>query len=341
MVKAVVAVAPGKDAVVKDKAMPTLGDKNIIIKTEAIALNPTDFKHMAGIAQEGAVIGCDFCGIVDQAGKSVTDVKKGDRVAGFVRGGYETDGEIGSFAEYSKTDGDIVWKVPDNVTPEEAAAIGGIAAETAAMALYSTLKLPQPGEGTSDETILIYSGATSVGMYAIQLAKASGLKVVTTASEDNHEYLKSIGADAAFDYKDPQVGEKVKKSYTITKALDCVSEKGSTKVAASCMDSGLIVNLLPVDAEKEGITNVKLQTILVYCCSGEHVKLYPGFEFDAQPELRTWRKQWLKIQSKLVADGKLKSNPLKQMDGGLDNVVAGMKHMQEGKHRRQKLVYKI
>jgi len=51
--------------------------------------------------------------------------------------------------------------------------------------------------------LFIYGGSSSVGQYAIQLAKLSGYKVITTASKRNHELVKSLGADLAFDVSNP------------------------------------------------------------------------------------------------------------------------------------------
>lgn len=79
--------------------------------------------------------------------------------------------------------------------------------------------------------ILIWGGSSSVGLFAIALAKLSGQIVVTTASPHNHELLKTRGIDAVFDYKDPEVSVKIKewgKQYGGIKiALDTISEHGA------------------------------------------------------------------------------------------------------------------
>jgi NADPH:quinone reductase-like Zn-dependent oxidoreductase len=71
-----------------DVPLPKLtGDDWILIKTKAVALNPTDWKNISFATAPGSIAGCDYAGIVTEVGKSVTDLKVGDRVAGFVRGG--------------------------------------------------------------------------------------------------------------------------------------------------------------------------------------------------------------------------------------------------------------
>jgi NADPH:quinone reductase-like Zn-dependent oxidoreductase len=71
-----------------DVPLPKLTDDNwILIKTKAVALNPTDWKNISKATSPGSIAGCDYAGIVEEVGKSVTRFKVGDRIAGFVRGG--------------------------------------------------------------------------------------------------------------------------------------------------------------------------------------------------------------------------------------------------------------
>jgi NADPH:quinone reductase-like Zn-dependent oxidoreductase len=73
-------------AEVKEVPLPKLRDDYIIVKTEAVALNPTDWKGLQR-ASPGAIVGCDYAGIVEEIGKGVSKyLKVGDKVAGFVRG---------------------------------------------------------------------------------------------------------------------------------------------------------------------------------------------------------------------------------------------------------------
>ncbi|KAL2829111.1 hypothetical protein BJY01DRAFT_255125 [Aspergillus pseudoustus] len=82
-----------------------------------------------------------------------------------------------------------------------------------------------PAGGRSDTPILIYSGATAAGLYAIQLAKLAGVKVVTTASLRSHELVKGYGACDAFDNGSPTAVEDIIRKYpNIDRAMDCFSE---------------------------------------------------------------------------------------------------------------------
>ena len=84
-------------------------------------------------------------------------------------------------------------KKPDDISDIDAAALA-LAGLTALVSIEDTIKL------ASGETILIQGGAGGVASFAVQLAKHIGARVITTARKENHEYLRSIGADEIIDY---------------------------------------------------------------------------------------------------------------------------------------------
>ena len=85
--KAIQIQGAGEAKFVEDVPLPSLRDDFILVRTEYVALNPTDFMHIDQQASPGAIVGCDYSGVVEEVGKAVTNnLKKGDRVAGFVHG---------------------------------------------------------------------------------------------------------------------------------------------------------------------------------------------------------------------------------------------------------------
>lgn len=101
---------PKSAKVVNDAPIPSCPDDYILVKVEAIALNPTDWKHIDLIAKTDYhhTVGCDYAGTVVHTGSSVTKkFKVGDRVTGFAHGSKHEDPESGCFAEYAKAKGDI------------------------------------------------------------------------------------------------------------------------------------------------------------------------------------------------------------------------------------------
>lgn len=196
----------------KDVPVPTISDNEILIKVRAVALNPTDCKHIDAISPPSCIVGCDFVGEVSKVGPNPAKPwKVGDRVAGAVHGGLYPD--RGSFAEFLKTDSDIVWGVPDEID-DAAAATYGVSALTAMTALNARLGLPwldqlsEPVQGSTGTAriIFIHAGSTSAGLFTMQLAKAIGYTVVTTASPHSFDLVKRYGADAVFNYRDLNVG---------------------------------------------------------------------------------------------------------------------------------------
>lgn len=76
-----------KAVVTKDAKIPEVADDYILVETRAVAINPTDWKHMKGLSGPGATLGCDWSGVVVKVGKDVTRFKPGEEVFGVVHGG--------------------------------------------------------------------------------------------------------------------------------------------------------------------------------------------------------------------------------------------------------------
>ncbi|GAA6058545.1 hypothetical protein JCM10212_006984 [Sporobolomyces blumeae] len=373
--QAVVVQDKGKVAV-KQIDIPQPRQGEILVKNHAVALNPTDWKvrrlgehsiegdsltisfglpplrtHLTSISQHrdfvsppNAILGCDFAGVVEKLGDDVSNVKVGDRVAGFVHGGrYE---EEGSFAEYVRAQAVLVWKVPENVSFEEAAASGGVAPLTAVQNLFMRLKLNEPSNPVKEpKPVLVWGGSTSVGLYAVQLLKLSGYTVLATASEKNWALLKSFGVDSTYDYSDSSVHEKIAKDHpTLAHALDCISENGTTVSIAKSFSSGKghIVTLLPPkDEELKKFENVRVTPCLAYTLLGRPFNMM-GTDFPAMPDDKAAAADWQKDQMpELMGSGKLKSNPILSRDGGINAINDGLDFVKAGKNRAQKLTYKL
>lgn len=102
---------PNDVKIVNDAPIPTCPEDYILVKVEAIALNPTDWKHTTELIAKPDyhhTIGCDYAGTVVVIGSSVTKrFSIGDRVAGYAHGSKHEDPESGCFAQYAKAKGDI------------------------------------------------------------------------------------------------------------------------------------------------------------------------------------------------------------------------------------------
>lgn len=340
--KAVVVIARKEAKVVADWPIPALRDEYILVKNVSVAVNPTDWKAIDSYAIPGALVGCDYAGVVEEVGKKVKkQFKKGDRVCGFAHGCNTLQPQDGGFAEYILAKGQIQMFVPENISFQEAATLGaGIT--TVGQTLYQTLKLALPMEPTKKPlSILIYGGSTATGTLAIQFAKLSGYTVVTTCSPHNFDLVKGLGADAVFDYKDPNSADEIRK-YTknnLKLVLDTISLVSSVQYCDNAMstEGGKYSALLSV---KIGRDNVDSYFTLGYSAIGEEC-LFGNFRLQAKPEDLEFGEKFAVIAEKLLAEGKIKPHKPKVGKDGLKGILEGLQLMREGKVSGEKLVYNV
>lgn len=160
---------------------PLPGPGQIRIAVRAAGVNPSDWKKRQGLMDEDlpGTLGYEAAGVVDQLGEGVADVTVGDRVFGFCTEG-AAQAELTVLSYYAP--------IPPSLDFPGAAALPS-AVETA------TRALDQLGVG-SGGTLLVNGASGSVGSAAVQLAVARGTEVIGTASPANHDYLRSLGAEA-------------------------------------------------------------------------------------------------------------------------------------------------
>jgi len=287
----------------------------------------------------GTAFGCDFSGTIASLGHGVdlSFFSIGERVAGFVHGGI---GKSGAFAEYVTSPSHTLIKLPPDWSFEQGAQLG-IACFTACQCLYQSQALPtslDPASAPFD--LLVWSGSTSVGHYVIQFARQAGIRVITTSSPKHFDRLKSLGADAVFNYEDSKSGEKIRK-YTqgkLTHAIDCISEKTSPFQVSNALsiDGGIISIVLPYKSRKDGVETIYR---LAYAVLGE------AFEFPEHYEPRSedikfgsWAAQFI---SRQLSTGKIVPLPVKLFPRGLVSVEEGLQYMQDGRVSAEKITYRI
>jgi NADPH:quinone reductase-like Zn-dependent oxidoreductase len=184
---------------------PAPGPGEATIRVLFSGINPADIKH-ATLGLHSSVSGYDYCGIVEACGPDFP-FEVGTTVAGLSPAEMCRLPTYGAHQDYMtcNTTSAFVWRVPQNVPPSHAACMT-VVVSTAADALFNLFRFPLPGSSAADVSlpILIWSGSSSVGIAAIQFAKAIGMSpVLVTASPAQHETLLRLGATKCFDYKDP------------------------------------------------------------------------------------------------------------------------------------------
>ncbi|MDQ0678945.1 NADPH:quinone reductase-like Zn-dependent oxidoreductase [Arthrobacter pascens] len=154
------------------------------VAVEAIGINPLDWKISNGFLSDmipiplPAVIGTDIAGTVVEIGDGVQNFSIGDKVVGFA--------DSGAFAQYAVTRAARITAIPDGLTAKQAVTLA-TSAETSLRGL-SLLTL-EPAS-----TVVVNGAAGAVGSAVVQILVADGHTVIGTASAENHEYVRSLGA---------------------------------------------------------------------------------------------------------------------------------------------------
>ncbi|KAK0649279.1 alcohol dehydrogenase-like protein [Cercophora newfieldiana] len=242
-------VSKGTKVEIIDSPIPTPNDDQVLIKVIVSGSNPKDWK-LPDIRPVTINQGDDITGIVEKVGASVFEFQPGDRVAAF----HEMMTPHGSYAEYAIAWAHTTFHIPAATTFEEAATLP-LAAMTAAVGLYQRLGLPHPwdplppGATTHrDIPLVIYGGASAVGIFAIQLALRSNIHPLICVAGRAKEYVASFldpsKGDVVIDYRQPDediigaLRSSVPDGQPIRYALDAVAEKGSPQILGAVLQGG-------------------------------------------------------------------------------------------------------
>ncbi|MEA5453456.1 NADP-dependent oxidoreductase [Sinomonas sp. JGH33] len=175
---------------VKDVPEPHIGPDTVVIKVEAAALNPVDYKIREGHVRRvidtilPAIPGWDVAGVVVKAGLDTPEFEVGDEILAYARKDVVSSGTLAEFASVPVR---TAAKKPAGLSFEQAAALP--------LAGLTALQSVRRAGVSSGARVLVHGAAGGVGSFATQLALLEGAAtVVGTASERNHEYLRTLGA---------------------------------------------------------------------------------------------------------------------------------------------------
>lgn len=197
----------GRDQLqVMDLPAPEPGEGEVLIRVKAAGVNPVDWKIREGWLKDmfphefPLIPGWDVAGVIERACAQIEGFNAGDEVYAYAR---KPAVQGGCYAEYVVLEARHVARKPASLSFEEAAAIP-LAALTAYQSLFDAAQLRQ------GEQVLVHAAAGGVGSFAVQLARHAGATVWATASESNHDYLKSLGAAETIDYRAADFRETLK-----------------------------------------------------------------------------------------------------------------------------------
>jgi len=297
-----------------DVPAPVPAADEVLIEVAYAAVNPVDWKIREGMLagmfphEFPVILGWDAAGTVKDTGKNVAGFRTGDRVYAYCR---KPKVGFGTYAEFVTMTRAAVAPIPENIGFAEAASIP-LAGLTAWQSLFDAAKIQAGAK------VLIHAGAGGVGSLAIQFAKDTGAEVLTTASEANHAYVKSLGADVAIDYTKENFVDAVRKREPggIDLVLDAVGNDVQRKSYEVLKKGGRLVSIVNVPLEEEARR---------YGVEASHVFVTPDGE-------------QLRRIGALIESGAVKPPALREMR--LEEAAEAQRQSRAG-HVRGKIVLKI
>jgi 2-desacetyl-2-hydroxyethyl bacteriochlorophyllide A dehydrogenase len=185
-------------------APPRPGPTDVLVDVLATAVNPVDTLVRSGLFRTHVdfpfVVGRDLVGTVAETGPGVTGFRAGDRVWCNSLG---HGGRQGAAAEQAVVAADRLYRLPEGADPCAAVAVFHPAA-TAYLALFVHGRLHV------GETVLVAGAAGNVGSALVTMAVRAGARVLATAAARDARYCAELGAAEVFDYRDPDLTEKIR-----------------------------------------------------------------------------------------------------------------------------------
>ena len=360
---------------------------HMLIKTVAVAMNTSEWKHIdLKLAKNGAIMGCDVVGQVILMGsptlsefarrKSDSNAtgdnaiepqqfKVGDYVYAFVHGSSNKNPQNGALAEYVVVDSATTylaspnWKSVDPsvssipvgpVNSLEAAVSLPVSLTTAGGILFHDFPnklLWEPAEPQNNFPLLVWGGATGVGLLLIQLAKRTHAytKIIAVASRSHEAMLRTFGADDVFDYHDADVVQQIRAKYPdIQHLVDAVSEQSTIRQVYKCASETLPVTIMQLvflsieDIEPhDRRDNVKIISTLIYSVTGDEVPI-GDYTFPPNPIYRRDVARFVNFIAPHIQQGGIYNMPVRITRQGLDNAPELIDLLRKGKVRGEKLV---
>ena len=347
---ALVASAPGELSF-KRVPVPKIEPNQVLVKTAAVALNPSDHKLLDQSTTIGAISGSDISGTVIQVGEAVDHLKVGDRIFGAVFGANPGNPANGAFASYLAATADICLRVPPGMSFTTASSLG-MGMMTAGLIFRALdLSFPSPSQTSNDSNtgsvsgkpyVLIHGGATATGTLLTQLLHRAGYKPLVTCSPTNFALTKSRGAVASFDYTDPDCKDQIRRwtSDTLAHAVDCFGNASTMTLCYSAIgDRGGKYVALEQYPRRLTIRrrDVKADWVLGWTLFGKEVKLGGTYRRDAMPEDLVFGKEWMSLIQPIV--GEVQPHPLEVVERkGIVGVLPRLAALRRGEVRGKKVV---
>ena len=303
--------------IVEEQPIPEPGTRDLLVRVIAIGMNPVDTKVRQRSEKDG-VLGWDAYGIVEKTGDGVSGFKMGDKV--FYAGDITRPG---SNSEYHLVDQRIAALAPQNLSPEDAAAMP-LTSITAWEGLFERLGFVPQADANAGKSVLIIGGAGGVGSIAIQLAHWAGLKVLATASRpETAEWCTNLGADKILNHRNSLFEELKATGTDSVDAIYCTTQmERHWQAMAECIRPQGRIVLIDDPVNALDITVFKFKSVSI---AWEFMYTRSMFETDDMAE----QGKLLATVAGLLDDGTLVTTRQKTLSGLTPENIQAMHIKQE------------
>ncbi|KST67304.1 NADP-dependent oxidoreductase [Mastigocoleus testarum] len=239
----------------EDAPQPKPEEGQVLIHVRAAGVNPIDWKIRQGFLKDvfpyemPLILGTDVSGVVEAVGAGVSAFQPGQDVYGVA------DMTLsGSYAEYAVARAEAIAPMPQSLNYDQAASVP-IVAMTAYQALFEI------GQLKAGQSVLIHGAAGGVGSFALQFAKNKGIKAIGTASADNLDFVRDLGAQQVIDYKATQFEKAVD---GVDMVLDLIGGETQERSWGVLKSGGILVSTAsPPSKETAAEKGVRAEIMMV------------------------------------------------------------------------------
>lgn len=344
---------PGPKVDIVESPIPVAQKGQVLIRVMVSGSNPKDFKAAYFLPLSN--LGDDIAGYVESVGPGVSEYRPGDRVAAF----HQIYTPHGAFAEYAIAWANSTFRIPDTVSFEEAATVP-LTAMTAAIGLYSNLRLPDPWTTEEDRPkslpLVIYGAGAAVGSFAVQLARKSEVHPIICVAGQSKDYVETLidctKGDTIVDYRlGPKVVvTEIKKALggkQLLHAFDSVAEHGSDKILGALLEpqNARLAMVLPYDRTKipksHGVPYLDQYELPVLEGVPEGVEVIWTAVGSVHGSHEHFGYVFFRYLALGLEEGWFKPHPYLVVPGGLNGLARGLADLHKGKAHAVKYVYRI
>ncbi|GIK05517.1 hypothetical protein Aspvir_009630 [Aspergillus viridinutans] len=314
--------------------MPEPGDDELLIQTEAVAIQPAEYKIQDGVLpfplSYPTIIGLCFSGTVVQTGPGVTRFHIGDRVVTNSAGTLRNDARFGALQRFALTTQQLTAKIREASFEKAAALASNLYGAMSALVLHLHLDKPSttPDPANKTKKVLIWGASSSFGANAVQIAASAGYAVVGVASASNASLVRSLGATEFVDRRQASAAEDliaIGPFHAVLAAADAAKDQEVIGTVLAAQGGGTFLSTMGV---REG---VKLPDGV----RGVFAQFLDDYLDPKNADFTSW--VWWEYLEEAVAKDQIQALPTRIM-GGLSKTQESWDLLRQGKTSAERLI---